>query len=92
MALSQIQDTSDELYYENLIWAIIDDMCRHFNEPLVMTDFENSAGMGAVMWLEVVCMQLVHATPVEPAHLPTQVEQRFGLQPAPPTSEGVSTP
>ena len=50
IALSEIQDTLDELYYANLIWAIIDAMYRHFNEPLVMTDFESSAGMGGVIW------------------------------------------
>ena len=42
MSMAQISRNLTPLYFENIIWAVIDDMCKHFNECMAMADFEET--------------------------------------------------
>ena len=39
MTMSGLTDILDPEYFAQVCWYVIDDMCRHFGEPLVMSDF-----------------------------------------------------
>ena len=42
MGMVRTKEKLTESYYANKIWAIIDDMCKHFNECMSLDDFQSA--------------------------------------------------
>ena len=41
VSMAEIRDMMDGVFFGHLLWAVIEDMAKNFNEPLVMTDFQD---------------------------------------------------
>ena len=48
MTMGRIMDILDQIYYPQVCWAIIDNMCIHFSKPTVMRDFQTQLGL--IVW------------------------------------------
>ena len=49
MAMGNIIERMEPLYFANVIWAVFDDQCRHFNECLPESTFTGGQGR-QIVW------------------------------------------
>ena len=42
MTMAKMKQKLTLSYYANVIWAILDDMCKHFNECMSIDDFQHA--------------------------------------------------
>ena len=50
MGMARIKQKLSTSYYANMIWEILDDMCKHFNEYMSLDDFQNARF--SLIWLQ----------------------------------------
>ena len=50
MGMSKVQSRLEPIYYANITWYIVTDMCKHFSECTQLGDFDCRDPLGSVTW------------------------------------------
>lgn len=69
MQLGKLQHAVDATYYANVIWAVLDDACKHFSEYISMDDFKDPRA--CILWPQTNLHAFANTTMAsgQPIHL-----------------------